>query len=89
MKLTREVIVATIGDGYVAVPMTESEKDFRGIIQLNETGAMIVNCLIEGKDADEIADKILEEYENVTREKAIDAISGVVNKLKTIGLIEE
>ena len=89
MKLTRELIVTSIGDGYLAVPISEKEDDFRGVVQLNETSAMIVNCLIKGKNADEIADQILEEYENISREKAMDAIGSVVNKLKTIWLIEE
>lgn len=89
MKLICELIVTPIGDGYVAVPLTSGKDSFRGIVQLNETGAMIVNCLIEGKDADAIAEQILAEYENVTREMAEEAVQSVVDKLTAAGLIEE
>lgn len=89
MKLTCEMIVASVGDEYVAVPMTEGDNAFRGIVRLNETGVLIMNGLIQGKEIDEIADEILSEYENVTRETAVDAVQSVIGKLNSAGLIEE
>lgn len=89
MKLTCEMIVASVGDGYVAVPMTEGDDAFRGIVRLNETGALIVNGLTRGMEIDQIADEILSEYEDVTRETAVEAVHSVIDKLNSAGLIEE
>ena len=89
MNLTCELIVAPMGEGFVAVPISGGEDAFRGIVQLNDSGAMIVNGLIQGKDATEIADQILAEFENVTQATALDAVQSMVDKLKSVGLIEE
>ena len=89
MKMKCELIVAEVGKRFVAVPMKTDNDVFRGIVQLNESGAMIVNCLKEGKSTDEIVEQMLSEYQDLTRETAIDAVRSVVEKLKSVGLIEE
>ena len=89
MRLTCELVVTQIGNDFVAVPITSGKDSFRGIVRLNESGAMIVNCLMEGKSIGEIADQILSEYDGVTRETAEKAILSVLNKLKSVGIIED
>ena len=48
-----------------------------------------MNCLIEGMEVKQIAERILSEYENVTPETAEKAVQDIVDKLRSVGLIEE
>lgn len=89
MKLMEGIAVTELDDSIFAVPTGPASERYRGIIRLNETGGMILNCLMKGMEVEQIADRILSEYKNVTRETAEKAVQDVVNKLRSVGLIEE
>lgn len=88
MKLKTELVIAEIGDGYAAIPIVGSATDFRGVIQLNETAKDICEGLSEGLSREQIADKLLKEYDGVDAEAALAAIDKVVTELGSKGLIE-
>ena len=89
MKLIEGMTVTELGDSVFAVPTGPAANKYRGIIRLNETGGMIMNCLIEGMEVKQIAERILSEYENVPPETAEKAVQDIVDKLRSVGLIEE
>lgn len=59
-----------------------------GMIELNETAAFIVNCLFEETTVDQIADKLVSEYD-VEKEAAIEGAEQIINQLRQLGVIEE
>ena len=58
-------------------------------MRLNETGRDIWQGLADGLSETEIADKLIELYNGVDKEKAQKAVKSVVDKLKEEGLLEE
>lgn len=57
------------------------------IIVLNRTAALIWKLADGEKTAKEIADELVKEYEDVTREKALKDVHKVVQNLKSKGLV--
>ncbi len=66
-----------------------SGENFSGFARTNPTAAFIVNCLKEDTTEDKIADSMLEHYDGVTRETVMNDIKKIVDKLKSIGAIDE
>lgn len=88
MKISKDWVLTELAGGYVAVPVGANTKNFNGIVKLNETGKDIWNALAEGLDEDAISEKLVGEYEGLTREKALDDVKKVIAKLRAEGLIE-
>ena len=59
---------------------------FQGIITLNETGRFIWEKLEEGKNLEEIAETITEEYE-VSREKAERDVNRICEQLRELEIL--
>ncbi|MBU7013504.1 MAG: PqqD family protein [Theionarchaea archaeon] len=57
------------------------------IIVLNQTAAFIWKLADGEKTAEEIADEVVEEYENVTRDKALKDVHKVIQNLKSKNLV--
>lgn len=89
MKLKEGWTLTELGGEYVAVPDGESPESFHGIVRLNESGKDIWQGLAEGQSEIEIAEKLLELYDNIDRDRAQKAVKRVVDKLKQEGLLEE
>lgn len=66
-----------------------SGENFSGFARTNPTAAFIIECLKEDTTEDKIADKMLERYDDVTREVVMKDIVKIVDKLKSIGAIDE
>lgn len=77
-----------IGGADCVVPVGKRRAEFDGMITLNESGALIWKCLERGMDAEGITDTILEEYD-ADRETAAGCVYDFLEKLRTIGCIEE
>ena len=89
MNIKKDWILTELAGEYVAVPVGENTKEFRGMIKLNETGRDIWNGLVEGLDEDAIAKKMVNEYEGLSEEKAVMYVRKVIEKLQAEGLLEE
>ena len=59
-----------------------------GMIQLNETAGLIVNCLAEETTEEQIADKLASVYE-VSIEEALTGVHQIIEQLRSIHAIEE
>lgn len=66
-----------------------SGENFSGFARTNPTAAFIIECLKEDTTEDAIADKMLERYEGVTRDIVMRDITKIVEKLKSIGALDE
>lgn len=89
MKLKEGWTLTELAGEYVAVPTGESAKDFRGIVRLNETGRDIWRGIEEGLDEEAIAERLLDLYDGVDREGALQAVERVFKKLSEKGLLTE
>ena len=88
MILSKDWVLTELAGEYVAVP-TAAVSSFRGIVRLNETGADIWNGLAEGKTEQEIAEKLVSEYADLSSDKALQAVRDVIAVLLKEGLLEK
>lgn len=86
MKLRKEFITHQSGKDNIMV--ATSTKIFSGIVKSNATAAFMIECLKEETTVDAIADKVLDAYE-VDRETVLRDIEKVLEKLRSIGALEE
>ena len=89
MRIKSNYVLQNVADEYLIVPIAEEADRLHGVIKLNETGAFLWNCLIDGVESkDELEKAILREY-NADHFIASQDIDGFVSKLKSIGCLEE
>ena len=87
MKLKPEFqIYEALGERYL-VPLGDAP--FKGIVKGNETAAFIWRCLEKGTTEEEIIKGLLAEYAGVTETEAAKDVSAVLERLRSIGAIEE
>ena len=69
MKIKTGFVVRKVGDEFVVVPVGEMCKQFRGMINLNESGALLWNFFSEEHTLEDAVAMLLSEYD-VTEEIA-------------------
>lgn len=62
--------------------------EFSGLIRNNESAAMIVDCLKTETSVSKIVEQLSLEYE-ASNEELLDAVNSVINKLRSVGAIDE
>lgn len=88
MKVKEGFIVKKVIDDYVVVPVGDNFMDFSSIINLNETGAFLWECLKEDVTEQKLAEMLAKEYETDVSEVK-DDMKEFVKSLSDAGLIEE
>lgn len=89
MKIKEGFVLTSVADDYIAVPTGATAESFKGIIRLNDTGAVIFRGLQEGLDESQIVKRITDQYDNVDLERARSAVDDIVNKLRESGILED
>ena len=87
MKVKSDFILRKISDSYVVVPVGDSVVDFSGLINLNESGALLFKLLQNGAEEADLVDALLNEY-NVDREVAEADVKKFVAKVKDADILE-
>ena len=87
MKIKNDFILRKVADSYVVVPVGELTLDLNGIINLNETGALLFGLLQKGAEREELIEKLLDEY-NVSPEKAAADIDIFLEKVRAANVLE-
>ncbi len=87
MKINKEFMLREVAGNYVIVPVGKAALNFKGIINLNETGAFIYKKLLEEKGEEEIKAEMMNCYD-VTLEQATLDINKIITVLKESGVIE-
>ena len=62
--------------------------EFSGLIRNNESAARIVDCLKTETSVSKIVEQLSLEYE-ASNEELLNAVNSVINKLKSVGAIDE
>lgn len=87
MKLNENFILRQVAGTWVVLPVGEATAKFNGMLSLNETGAMLWNQLLEGKNKDDLVNALTSEY-NVTAEVAQGDVEDFLTKLVKVGCLE-
>ena len=88
MKIKGTFVLREVMGQSVAVPVGETSKNFHGMIKLNATGAEVWKDLEKGLSKEQIAQRIVEMYEDIEMEEALLKVEKFLNKLQVAGIIE-
>lgn len=88
MKIKSGFVARKIGGKIVAIAVGERSNEFNGIINLNETGQFIWNCLAKDTTAEDVIAKVMKEYE-IDEATAKPAVEGFITELKANDLLDE
>ena len=88
MKIKDGFILREITDSFVVVPVGQNLVDFSSMITLNETAAFLWDCLMNGADENTLCEKLLSEYEGVTKEDALADIKEFIKVLEEKNILE-
>lgn len=87
MKLKYDFTVREIVGEYVMIPLGEGALAFSGMIATSETGALLVEALKQDVTREELAERIMSEYE-VDAETAYADLDVFLAELKKLNLLE-
>ena len=63
MKIKKGFVLRVVGGEHVVVPVGEMSKTFHGMINLNETGEMLLNLFTTERTVDEAVAEMMKVYE--------------------------
>ena len=88
MKLKSTVYVTRVESDYMAVASGKAAKTFSGMVQMNETAAYVVELLRKRTNEDHLKKSLMEHY-GIDEETARRNVSGILEKLRETGWLEE
>lgn len=71
------------------IMVASGKAKFSGLVRSNETAAFIVDCLKQPTTVDGIVDSMMARYDGVSREILERDVLKIVEKLRSIGAIDE
>ncbi len=86
MKIKQGFILREIAGSYIVVAVGDAVKTFNGVINLNQTGALLWKELSKGGDEETLLKALLAEYD-VSEEIAKKDIELFIAKLKGANLL--
>ena len=75
MKLKENFLLRQVADSWVIIPVGQDMLDFNGVINLNETGALLWQKLETGADLDALTAALTAEYDVSPEEARADALA--------------
>ena len=87
MKIKDGFILREVAGNFVVVAVGSAVKDFKAIITLNETGALLWKTLEKGATENELLTALLNEYEVPEQVAKVD-IKAFINKLQSANLLK-
>ena len=88
MKIKGGFVLREVMGQSVAVPVGETSKNFHGMIKLNATGADVWKDLEKGLTKEQIAQKIVDQYDGIEMDEALLKVEKFFTKLQDAGIIE-
>lgn len=86
MKFNTDYVIKKVGDEALLVKQSKKSVDYSKVITLNSTSLLIVEGVMNNLSIDDIAEKIIAEYD-VSKEKAKQDIIVTINQLKTLNIV--
>ena len=88
MKLNENFVLRRVADVWVAIPVGMLSAEYQGMLNLNETGALLWQGLEQGKDRGGLIALLTDAYE-VTEQQAGLGVDAFLQKLSACGCLEE
>ena len=88
MKLKENFVLRQVADVWVVIPVGTLSVEYRGMLNLNETGALLWQGLEQGKDRGELISLLTDAYE-VTDAQAGADVDAFLEKLSACGCLAE
>ncbi|MDE7095539.1 MAG: PqqD family protein [Anaeroplasmataceae bacterium] len=88
MPINQNYILKHVGKEYMIIPLSDGGVDFSKVYNVSSTGAFIYEQLKENKTVDQIAAKMMEEYE-VSYEVVHPDILEFIDELKKRGIYHD
>ena len=85
MKLKFDFIIQEVADKFMAVAKNVETEDVEKVLNLNETGAIILRALQDGADTQAIVSQLLAEYD-VSPLEAEAEVNNFIDMLKENGI---
>lgn len=87
MKLKEDFVLRRILNSWVVLPLGAATVDFNGILNLNDSGALLWQRLEQGADREELADALTAQYD-VSRSQALTDVDEFYATLVSAGCAE-
>ncbi len=87
MMLKKNFVLRQVAGTWVVLPLGAETVNFSGMLQLNDSGAMLWRVLEAGGDKNALVDALLGEYD-VTRQEAEADVDEFLNKLTQSGCMQ-
>ena len=87
MKIKDNFLLRQVADTWVVIPIGQEMLDFNGMLNLNETGALLWKKLEEGGDTNALVHALTSEYD-VSEEEARADVEAFCQKLIDAGCAE-
>ena len=88
MNLKKNFVLRKVAGTWIVLPLGIETVNFSGMLQLNDSGALLWKVLEDGGDKKALVDAMLNEY-NVTVEQAEADIDAFLNILIQSGCMEQ
>lgn len=87
MRVKQDFVLRQVANTWVVVPIGQSMVDFKSMLTLNATGAVLWNELEKGTDMESMVELLTREYE-VSAAQAETDIEAFLTKLQNWGCLE-
>lgn len=87
MKLNDNFLTHITKDEHYMI--STGDTSFKGIVKNNGTAAFIIECLKNETTENQIVDNILKEYSETDRNIVEKDVANIIEKLRSIGAIDE
>ena len=84
----KEFVLRQVVDTWVVLPLDEQTVDFKGMLTLNDAGAMLWKLLEQGTDRKHLVEALTNAYD-VDASQAADDVDAFVDKLRQAGCIND
>ena len=88
MKIKDGYVLRQVAGNWVVLPVGQASVDFNGMVNLNDSGALLWRALEKGCDLQALADVLLSEYD-VDSNTALSDAEEFISVLRGVGCIEE
>lgn len=87
MRIKSGYVLRQVAQSWIVLPLAEETVNFTGVLQLNDSGAMLWKALEQGADCEDLAGILTSEY-NVSAEQASADALEFMQKLLQAGCAE-
>lgn len=87
MKLKNNFVLRRVAGAYMVLPLGQATVSFKGMLKLNESGALLWNALKNGADLDGLVRALTAEYA-VSEDQAKEDVKEFLDRLADVGCLE-